>query len=416
MSDLSAQLGFPFNLGVLFAVNAIRDAALVLDGPGCAFYRAMVLHGRHDWTSSLLSCEGRHRLQYTGVSANSIAADGERLIREALRAVAAWQESGAVLLSSLPMCTLAGTDYARLLREEARDKPAALVPGSSLSGDWLDGYDAALAALAENAELAGRAPAKDRVALIGYFMDRGEGDHRANLAELARLLGGLGLECAAIWPSGGSYAELLKARRAGLVVSLPYGRRAARVLAARLGAPLVETGLPFGLEGTAAWLRQVAQAAGRARAAERLIGAELSGAARRLQWAVPYALLHARAAFAGDPHLAEAFCGLCDELGLTLALSLPTGGKRGAPRLSAARAALAGAGPLDLFIGNTDALELLAPDCARMEFGFPSLWTHCLGEEPFLGFAGCLAFVDRMLRALLGARSRAGAPSAEVAR
>lgn len=61
---LHAPLSFPYNLGVLLALNAVSDAYLVLDGPGCSFYRGMMIHGRHDWSSTLLSADGWHRFQF----------------------------------------------------------------------------------------------------------------------------------------------------------------------------------------------------------------------------------------------------------------------------------------------------------------------------------------------------------------
>ncbi len=106
MSDqLSPEIVFPYNIGVVLAVNAIPDATLVLDGPGCSFYRAMVVHGRHDWTSSLLSCDGNHRFQYAGVNVNAVATDCEAIIRDAIVKVAALPRCGVVFATSLPMCT-----------------------------------------------------------------------------------------------------------------------------------------------------------------------------------------------------------------------------------------------------------------------------------------------------------------------
>ncbi len=43
------------------------------------------------------------------------------------------------------------------------------------------------------------------------------------------------------------------------------------------------------------------------------------------------------------------------------------------------------------------------PGLATVEFGFPSFYTHCLGDRPFLGFRGFLPFVDTLANAVRGA-------------
>jgi nitrogenase molybdenum-iron protein alpha/beta subunit len=408
-SDLSQKLAYPHTLGVYLAVNAVPDAYLVMDGPGCAFYRAMTVHGRHDWASTLLSCDGRHRVQYAGVDANTIASDYEGRLREAVRGVASAPEPGVVLLGSMPICTLAGTQHERILREEKGDKPGAVVPGRSLGGDWLDGYEDALCALAASMDFSGAKPGSRSVAVVGHLMDRCEGDQSGNAAELRRLCRGLGLDPVTVWLSGESYAGLREVRRARAVISLPHGRRAAAWLARRLKAGLVETGLPVGLEATQAWLRKVAKALGRERTAEAFIRSELERVVPRFEWAVPASFLGRKAVFAGDPHLHEGLAGLCEDLGIRLEAAFLNGkgGSRGEgvisqPSVECMKAEWErlAAGGVDLLIGNSDALAVLKPGCAWVELGYPSVRTHFLREEPTLGFEGFAHLADRMANAL----------------
>jgi len=413
-SDLSQKLAYPHTLGVYLAVNAVPDAFLVMDGPGCAFYRAMTVHGRHDWASTLLSCTGRHRVQYAGVDANTIASGYEWRLREAVRTVASAPEPGVVLLGSMPICTLAGTQHERILREEKGVKPGAVVPGRSLGGDWLDGYDDALLALADALDLSGRkpvggAPTSRNVAIVGHLMDRCEGDQRGNAAELGRLCRGLGLEPVSVWLSGEPVARLRDIRHARAVISLPYGRRAAASVARRLKAKLVETGLPVGLEATQAWLRKVAKALGRESAAEAFIRSELKRVIPRFEWAVPASFLGRKAVYVGDPHFHEGLAGFCEDLGVRLEGAF-LNGRGGAigdgiltqPSMSRMKAEWErlAAGGVDLLIGNADAFAVLRPGCAWLELGFPSVWTHFLREEPTLGFEGAVHLADRMANAL----------------
>ncbi|MFH2204903.1 MAG: nitrogenase component 1 [Elusimicrobiota bacterium] len=415
-TDFSPRLTFPHNVGVVLAVNALPDVYLVLDGPGCSFYRAMQVHGRHDWTSTLLSCTGYHRFQYAGISANTIATDSAEMIGDVIRRTAALDACGALLVTALPMCTIAGTDYDRLLRAARSKKPGFVIKGTSLSGNWLDGYEAVLQTLASGMDLSGGRRRKNDVAIIGHFMDRGEGDQRGNLAELKRMCAALDLNPVAIWPSGVSYERLREVRRASTIISLPHGRRAAATLAKRLRAKLVDTELPFGLRGTQSWLRKVAAATGRKAAAEAFIENELDRITPRLEWAVPFAFLHKKIVFQGDPHLLDGLRGACEDLGMRLAAAYlsgrrPAGGQAAAgvhyePHVSELRADWANrAADTDLFIGNTDALSMLKPDGAWMEFGFPSVWTHFLKDEPYLGCNGFIAFADRMNQALNGRKA-----------
>jgi len=392
----------------------------------------MFIHGRHDWASTLLSCTGYHRVQFPGVSAHTIASNYEGMLREAIGRIADLSHSGLILASSLPMCTVAGTQYDRLLREECRGKPAAEVPSRSLSGDWLDGYAATLEAVASAMDLSGGKIRPENVAVVGYFMDRCEGDHRGNVRELRRMLAGLGLDTVCVWLSGAPYSELAKVRNAGTILSLPHGRKAAAVLAGRLQAKLVDTDLPLGLDGTAAWLRQVAQATGRKEAAEAFIESELERIVPTLEWVVPHAFLNRRVVFIGDPYFLRGLQRMIGELGMELAGAFLTARAGGgfeigpeaagavvefAPRMAwmpQAWRRLQEKG-VDLVVSNADGLSALKPACACFELGFPSLEFHCLREEPTLGFEGQVSLAHRMANALVGRRSPAAVPAAAAA-
>lgn len=405
--DLSQKLSYPYTQGLYLAVNAVPDAYLVMDGPGCAFYRAMTVHGRHDWASTLLSCDGNHRVQYAGVDANSIASNYEDRLRQAVRGAAGLPQAGVVLLSSMPICTLAGTQHERILREERGAKPAAFIEGRSLAGNWLEGYEAALSALVSALDFSGGKPGRGNVAIVGHLMDRCEGDGRGDAAELRRLTAGLGLEAVSVWLSGEPTSRLRDARHARTILSLPHGRKAAAALARKLGARLVELGVPLGLEGTQDWLRKLGAALGRERAAEAFIRAELGRIVPRLEWAVPASFLDKKAVFVGEPALLPGMAGLCEGLGMELAACFLNGAGKDAggaffePSMSRMRSEWGRLDKdMDLFIGNTDAYSMLRPSCAFVELGFPSVGTHFLRDEPCLGFEGFLHLADRMANAM----------------
>ena len=335
-------MNFPTLLGVYLAVNAIPDAYILVDGPDCVLYKSHFIHGRHDLGSTLLRISGRHRVAFTNVCSRGVVKEHDEIIRRHIRTVDGLQESGLVLVTALPMCSITGVDYGRVIRSLAGTltKPAIDIAPDSLIGDWLDGYGQVLNALVRGLVRDGKRKAKSRqrppktAAIVGYFMDRNEADHFGNLAELRRMLTALGLDTVSIWLSGEPAAALPRAAEADLIVSLPYGRAAARGLARATGAQLVETELPFGLPKTERFLRDVGKAAGRAQSAEIFIAAELSRVVPRLKWIIPQYFLNRRTAFMGDPYLLEGFLDIAEDLGLSVAGAIVRG--RGGSRPLAA--------------------------------------------------------------------------------
>ena len=414
---IGIRINIPYLQGAYLAFNAIPDAFFMGDGPSCIFDKGEHIHGRHDLFSTLLSCDSAHRVQHTGINVFNIAGNCEAEIAGSIRRMSEHPDCGAVFFGSMPMCAIVGTDYERILREalDGTSMPRFVLPRrSSVSGDWLDGYASVLEALAAGMDLDGAAPREGAVALVGYMMDRNEGDHHGNLKELERMLRAVGLEPASIWLSGRPYEELRAVRSASAVVSLPHGRKAARMLAKRLGVRLIEAELPFGLEASRRFMETLGREFGREKEARAFVEAELGDVVPRLQWTVPHTFLNRRFAFSGDPHFAAAFAEQIEDLGGKVVGTLSIGGSH---HLSAeSRQALErrsetifepvpqevnerwggyAEGGVDLIVGSAFAFEHFDTGRNFLEFGYPSESTHFLRDEPFLGFQGALAFLAR---------------------
>ncbi|MEQ1920193.1 MAG: nitrogenase component 1 [Elusimicrobiota bacterium] len=417
LSDDQAPLNFSALIGVYLGINAISDAYLLVDSTDCSLYKTQYIHGRHDWNSSLLRTDGLHRIAFSNICVQGAVSNHEEPLRAKVRALDRATGAGVVFVTAMPLCSLTCVDYGRMIRETADLTGRAIdIPAESLTGDWLDGYATLLKAAATHLALPKIARDPAKVAIVGHMMDRNEGDQQGNLAEMRRLLTGLGLETASIWLSGGRFAELAQAASAGTIVSLPYGRQAARVLAQRTGAALVETSLPFGLEATERFLRDVAAATGRQDRAEAFIRAELSRVIPRLKWMLPYLFFNRKTLFVGDPHLAEGFSEIAEDLGLRLSACVVTGraGRKDGPQ-GKAFPLLHEPGaasepfrrllrePVDLAVASTCTMgEMFEEGAPVVELGFPSYWQHSVSNRPFLGFDGFLCFVDRMADALAG--------------
>lgn len=401
-------LDYPYLLGVYLAVNAISDLGVAVDGPDCALGKAEHLFGSHDLRSSLLDAGGAHRVACTWTDPRNAALAREEAARATLAELAGRRGVNGVLLSALPMALVTGVDYARLARDAgARGKPVFPLPNGSLRGGYLAGYADALETLARCLALPAARTDPRKAAVIGCLLDRNEAEDRANLRELRRMLRGAGLIPVSVWPDGGPLRGLQAAAEAGTLISLPYGRAAARALAARTGARVVELGLPLGLDGARRFVAALGEAADE-RKAGRFIDVELDRAAPALEWAVAR-LLHRRAYLALDPHLLDAAAGCFEEWGLRVAGGAACG--RLAPALAGAlvrptsgalaedmsRAAAAGA---ELFVGGSDALRLAPPGAAAVELGFPSRGRHSLFPAPLWGFPGALRLAELLVNAL----------------
>lgn len=323
---LGTPANFPSMLGVYLAVNAVPDVYVLVDGPDCALYKAHYVHGRHDFESTLLRSDGRHRVAFTNVCARGVVREHDAVLAAAIRRLDALPDCAAVMATALPMCSITGIDYGRVTRALAPGlKGAAFdAPPGSLVGDWLDGYASALTALAKSLRLEPGRARPGTVAFVGHLMDRNEADRRADVRELERLAAGLDLECVSVWLSGRPYAELRRVEEAETIVSLPYARGAARLIAERVGARLIEAPLPFGLPKTAELVRALGAAAGRAGRAEAFVAAEQARVVPRFRWVLPHLFVGKRAAFAGDPHLFAGFADVAADAGLELRAAVLT--------------------------------------------------------------------------------------------
>lgn len=411
---------FPYHLGLFMAVNAIPGCYTVIDGPDCVYRKAEWIHGKHDLRSTLLDAGARHRIAPTMMHSNEVIKSKGDAVRSRLRRIAQLPEAELVLINSMPHVQIIGTQYDKIIAEVEAETPLPIieVPSRALEGDFIDGYVEVLNSLALRIPVTGER-VRDRVAIIGLFMDRTELDHLANVAELERCVAALGLEPCTTWLSNRPLAELALASTAEILLALPHGRSAAELLAKRTGAKVVVVEQPFGLRGTIRMIRALAAATDREQAAERLIEAELRQLLPSFEWLIPSVLLGRTLAFAGDPTLFDGLLDGARELGmdvvyLTAPARRPAFGCEldehvhgqlppvsfAAPRMTVARHLLERDVPIDLCIGGSH-----TPGGGGgpnwLEFGFPSFFRHALFDSPFLGFRGWAWFVQAICNAIM---------------
>lgn len=426
---------FPYLHGVYQAVNAVSDVALLVDAPSCAFFKAEQIHGTHCLESTLLDASSRHRIVNTGLHVNNIAEGNLGAFKERFAQLMDADRFSAILYTSFPMASIIGTPY-DILADEVRPhprKPVVPIRGRSLEADWLEGFEDSLEALARHLPLTG-SPTSGRVAVIGHFMHRNEGDFRGNVEELCRLLRDLDLEVSSVWLDGGPVAGLARAGEAETLIALPYGEPAARALAQRTGARVLLADLPFGVHATDRLIRTVAEATSRNRLATEIIHREHKRWLPGFRNIALKRTLDSQWGFAGDPAQIPGFCEIAEFLGATPALLIAwTSRRRDVPvradledkvqfNLNSGdffglRAAVLR--DVDVVVGNSLVHEHFKNDLLRrvsaipeadldparlahwiripfVEFGYPSANYHARFGAPFLGYAGFACFVDRV--------------------
>ncbi len=429
--DFSLRLAPTFVDGVLAAASAIPDATLVYCGAACIDERAYATFMRHDVSQTLVVPGAATRLVTTFTDYSVAPMGTAHVVEETARQVLAARRPGVLVVAELSRVTLAGEDL-RGTCEALRDVlpvPVVAATGHSLVRDATDALAGILAGLAraipDGAFDGGLVP--DRVALVGYDFDRGEGDHVGDVAYLNGMLGALGLEPAPAWLSGAPFERLQEAARASLLLALPAGREAARVLAARSGARVLDVDLPLGLRATAGWLRAVAEACGRTSAAEACVEAELARVVPRLDWVTErlagrrIALCLAPAWLRGVESMLTRDLGMDVAFGLARARLPPDGDAADAarvydPSVDVLRDRIRRAredGGLDVLVASSweaiAAGELLH-DVAVVEHGYPSFERHFLRPTPHVGFEGVLVWAERLAGVAADER-RARAPA-----
>ena len=277
--------------------------------------------------------------------------------------------------------------------------------------------------------------AADEVTLLGLPFDRHEGDCLGNVAELRRLLWGLGKKARAVYLSGEPYASLSPTPQASAHLMLPWSqpsRRQLQRVCKQWQRPLLPTPVPVGFSGTVRWLREVASALGvPAARVQALVDHELTACKRQADLARKLLQGRVFSVFAEAPRLVGVV-QLLTELGMVPQYLGVMHFQLG--RVAEAQAMLAAAGvqlpahvqwlddpapheiralgeagqkqqpPISrshVVIGSTMECDLLmGAHVPLVELGFPSERAHFLTQNGWMGFRGALHLAERVVHAV----------------
>lgn len=405
------RFSMPFHIGVYLAINAIRDSFLLLDGPNCVIPKIEYIYGNHDLNSNIFSPDGSSRILYTMSLPSKQKLNPELKLEILLPLFANSSKYGAVFVSGQPFHNLTGMDYEGIAASVKTKSPIGVIPPKSMEFDWLEGYSIALEVAAGLLSY-GKELKKNTAAIVGYLFDRNEKDHTANIMELKRLLSLCGLDLICVFPGGDSFDNLSKAAEAEYIISFPYGRKAAQAIASKSGAKIIETEIPIGFAGTTEWLQKICEETGR-NLPNTVPEEERSSKIQYLK--IASLLRHKPVVFAGDPYLFNAIFSFCEELVMRPECAILNCSPQKLKNISRHTlfepttgealetiAELQGFEKPELLIGNSFAnTEGFAPGIPFLELGFPSYSHHCLIDEPFMGYAGAVSLIGRLINSQL---------------
>lgn len=427
--------------GVAVGCHAIDDGYLLMHaGVGCKDKVTHLL--AHDWHRHANLRQG-----WTEVGDASLIEGAAGRIGPYVRS---WQQrmgSGLVCVVPATFLQMTGEDLDREVRvlDDESEAEVVMVSAPGHDGDEFDGYAALSREVIARIDwtVADRQPR--RIALLGYWFDRYEGDHAGNLAQLGGMLKALGLELGPVLLSGVPLGELRDAGRASVLLELPYlapARAELEPLWRRAGRRPRPVDLPMGFAGTRRFLREVAAAAGIDGRLAAAYADKREERARR-----PLAKMHSRwrstrVAVLAEPPLAAGYCAMLRELSLRPALVALRGSSLGGrsafeaqlerleapldaeaeileqPSLHALRAALGdrlAAGAIDGVLGSATELNVLTQGPVEelvrrqqalgrprrgpfvLEIGFPCWHYHALQQMPFFGYGGMVTLAQRLV-------------------
>lgn len=413
MLNKKNKIYYPYLYGIYLSVNAIKNSFILVDSPFCSYDSADNLK-KHDMFSDIIESRSSHRFRCSGLDPKAIAMEPEAQIENLIMEISKAKECQAIFFTSMPLSVVSGTQHDLIAKRVSKKikKSLIYIPPKSFNSDYLKGFEDTLEAVTDNLNLKRGKNKKGKVAIVGYFYDRNEGDHSGNMRELNVILKKLSLELVSCWLSGSTFDELKKIEEAGVIISLPYARRAAKKIAGLTGAKLLELDIPFGLEGTRKFIIKIAEHYKMKNAAKKIIEEELSSIIPVLNRVVQNYFQGKKISIGADPYMCKAISTSLIELGAIIGHNIIFSGKKIKPPYPTKVVV----GPtydkirninfsdVDMIIGNSY-MRYFAYKSKNynnfIEFGYPSENYHCLTEEPYLLYKGFLKFINRIVNNVL---------------
>jgi chlorophyllide a reductase subunit Z len=377
--------------GAMQVFASLRDGNVVLDGPvGCHVMPAVAVINYTDSVPYLQNVTCSELSENEVTIAGTLPALKEKVARADV-------EGRQVFIVSTPVSELIGAAWTTL--DEGKKGTPLFFNAQSLDDDEWMARDRALLFLWQNREHFVRpadVPAEPvtgpSVNIIGPTY--GCFNSYSDLAEMKRLLAGIGASVNVVYPFEASSYDTLRLldAQASIVMYKEFGKSLAR----EVGLPVFYA--PFGLEDTTAFLRGVAKTLGLEERAEAFIRTEKKTTLAAWQdiWRSTHSDFFANApiAIVAPPTYKdglERYLG--GELGLPITFSAYRTGPESAPS-EAVRDALRDASPSPMLVfGSINERMILAQEKLPSRFyqsSFPGAVVRRATGTPYIGYAGAV--------------------------
>ena len=258
MSKMQSQWGDICNrvdtcalTGAAAFVAGIPGSEVLVNGPLWCYFYALRYLERIDYSMS-------YRFRGSQPDNNAVVYGAEKCIVQALEGLQQEQSKPTILLleSSCSM-SLIGDDLEGIVRRQQLPYPVVTMDCGGMVGGFAEGYVRAAQRVLAKLGGAKQAVRPLGVSLIGQtdFYQQGHADTQ----ELERLLQLAGYELVAAPGSGSSLEKLQHVGEAALniVTNVELGLPVAQYLEKKYGTPYLIAGLPYGTQGTLAWVEKI---------------------------------------------------------------------------------------------------------------------------------------------------------------
>lgn len=232
--------------GAIYAIEGIRDAAVLLNGPtGCKFFYGAISGRRMprglDFDPVAVPEKfffRQDRIPCTYLDGHDYVYGAEEKIREMLQLVQEERDHAFLCLLNSPGAALIGDDLERFLKDEVKSTPFMAIESIPPSEAFAKGFQQTLIQLLHhiewNEKKSGERP---KVNLLGFhlYQKHFEGD----IEEIKRLLAMIGVEVNTVFAAGDRIAQIQSFRDAdlNLVVYPEFGKDLAQHLQDQTGMP-----------------------------------------------------------------------------------------------------------------------------------------------------------------------------------
>lgn len=255
--------------GAILAIEGIKDAKVVLNGPtGCKFYHSHISDCQYPRASSFDPLGyieefyfGQPRVPCTYLESDDYVAGSTEKLQRILPAIASKSDELLVVVNS-PGASLIGDDLKRFMENAGLSRRCLAIENAGYSSALCKGFEHSVIEVLKWLKLSRSASESKKVNLIGISLYHSNWD--STVDELKQLLSYLDIEVQAVLCAGTSIEEIRNSTSSAynLVVFPEYGLGISRWYEKNLGIPYLAFpgGAPIGYNATESWIRTVASA------------------------------------------------------------------------------------------------------------------------------------------------------------